>query len=216
MRRENLSRRSYLKLVGGVPFCISQIPGHSNRKDIKDGVSASDLLISQEQAPSGFEIAESVDGVPLLEYVSSTDLHLNQARSATRGYWKGPNEQDPDWVLSSVAVVSDEPISRRSIEQATGECYSEYVREFDAETPDYLDIATSQTARSEMTDWCMVIRRSDSPSHSSDYLFKDVMRLQYYQNALLGTVVFGPGHADRDVDSMLTRFSRVQHSQLQP
>lgn len=214
MRRENLSRRSYLQLVSGVPFGISQIPRHSNRKDTKEGVSASDLLISQEQAPSGFEITESVNGVPLLEYVSSTDLHLNQARSAARGYWKGPNEQNPYWVLSSVAVVSEEPISRRSIEQAARECYSEYVCEYDDETPDSVDIAQSRTTRSEMTDWCMLIPRSDSPSHSSDYLFKDVMRLQYYQNILLGTVVFGPSHADRDVDSMLTRYSRLQHSQL--
>lgn len=216
MRRENFSRRSYVQLVGGAVFGSSQIPRRNTRKDTKERVSASDLLISQKQAPSDFEVAESISGVPLLEYLSSTDVRLNQSRSAVLGYWKGPNEQNPCWVLSSLAVVCDEPISRGSIEEAARLCYSNYVREYDAETPDYVDVTQSRTVYSEMTDWRMVMRRSDAPSHASDYLFKDVMRLQYHRNVILGTVVFGPDHADRDVDSTLTRFSRLQHSQLRP
>ena len=216
MRREDFSRRSYVQMVGGAVFGSSQIPGRNKRDDTKENVSASDLLISHKQAPSDFEVAESPSGVPLLEYISSTDLRLDQARSAVRGYWKGPNEQNPRWVLSSLAVVCDKPISRRSIEEAARLCYSNYVREYDAETPDYVDFTQSRTVYSEMTDWRMLMRRSGTPTHASDYLFKDVMRLQYHRNVILGTVVFGPDHADRDVDSMLTRFSRLQQSQLRP
>lgn len=167
MREDYLSRRSYVQLVGGAVIGSSQIPGHNNLKDTKEDVPASDLLISQEQAPPDFEVAESVSGVPLLEYLSSADLRYEEAQSAVRGYWKGPNEQNPHWVLSSLAVVCDEPISRRTIEQAARQCYSNYVQEYDAETPDYLDLAHSRTTYQEMTDWSMVMRRNDASSNSS-------------------------------------------------
>lgn len=215
MRPENASRRSYIQLVGGVAFGSSQPLECKNRSAPKEDVSASDLLVPQSHAPTDFEVAESGSEVPLFEYLASSDLQLDRARTGARGYWKGPNEQRPNWVLSSLAVIASEPISRRSIEDAVQRCYSSYVRKCDAETPEYVDLTQSRTLHPGLTDWRMVMRRSDSPSHSSAYLFKDVMRLQYRRNVLLGTGVFGPDHADRGVDSMLTRFSRHQRSQLQ-
>lgn len=214
MRQEGFSRRSYFQLLGGVPFSSSHLPKRSDRRSVKEDVYPSELVISQEQAPSDFEVADDTERVPLLEYVSSAGLCLDKAQTATQGYWKGTNEQNPHWVLSSFAIVCDEPISRRTIEPAAQQCYSDYVDEYDAETPDYVDLAQSRTTYSAMTDWQMVIQRSDSPSHSSDYLFKDTMRLQYHQEVLLGTIVFGPNYADREVESMFVRFSQLQRSQL--
>ncbi|SIS21275.1 hypothetical protein [Natronorubrum thiooxidans] len=220
MTDKNYSRRSYLQGFGGIFLAGAPKLTVNTQSTVHNDISASNLLIPESAASGDFEPVTGTNSIPIMSHLRTRNSWFEGAETAAQGYWKGPDEENPHWVLSSLAVVCDQTLCRHAIEEATTRCYSEYVQEYDAETPVTVEFEQSRTHYTGWTDWQMDMLSidpfSDDPSSSSERLFTDVMRLQYHGNVLLGTVVFGPDAVGRDVSSMLIKYSRFQHSQLYP
>lgn len=214
------TRRDYLRQLGNlsvVPLAANADEGRTDISTLPD-VTATELVIPEREAPAGFQTAAEPSDPPILSTLQSVTNVVTPVDTAVRGYWMGRDEDNPRWVLSSIAIVTDQPIARQDVETTGSRVYDEFVSEYDVETPSYIDFDQSQTQHATMTDWRMDMVSSASNSatstSSTEVLLTDIMRLEHHENVLLGTVVFGPDAADRDVETMLTRYAHLQRSRL--
>ena len=133
--RPTATRRGYLKQVGSAGLAgISTTPTKNGTDSDDRKIAPEELLFPESVVPAGFNSYQTPDSIPILETLQAADSRFAGADTAAQGYWGGGSKASPEWVLSSVGIVSDEQLSRSNTERAVGKAYDEYISQYDAET----------------------------------------------------------------------------------
>lgn len=209
------TRRGFLQQVGAVGVAGHIQPAASgSRGDAGERPTAADLVVSATEAPPGFEPYETLDSPPLLEALAPSALDRADTDIAVRRYWKGSTASEPEWVLSTLAIVGADPLPRAPLEAATRQADDEYVSAYDAETNLLVDFERTYTRREEVSDRRIDIVRSPVFEVCGDatHLFTDRLRQQFLGRVVLGTLVFGPADAAPSVDSRLADYAAMQRT----
>lgn len=212
-----LTRRGCLELLSSVGIAGS-LAGSGESDATSQGVTVEKCLIPPASIPAEFEVRESSDMVPVLDTLRPADPWFESADAAVNGYVVRDGLVDPEWVLASVTVCGEEPLPRKTVESVTTNTISKQARDYRA--IDECDVRCEQTrrTRSELSEWQLDVSIAQVlPGEQVTVAaaeFTDILRFQYCDEVLLGTVVFGPQDADRSVMGMVDRFAELQRSRL--
>lgn len=201
------TRRGYLKQVGSAGLAgISTTPRKNSTASDDRKVAPEELLFPESVVPAGFNSYQTPESIPILETLQAADSRFVGADTAAQGYWRGGSKANPEWVLSSVAIVSDEQLSRSNAERAVGEAYDEYISQYDAETEPFIKFEQSKSRGVKFVDWKAEIFRSNTQFGSDvepTLIYVDQMRQRFFINAITLTSVFGPHQTEPPTDSLL-------------
>ena len=205
--RPTATRRGYLKQVGstglaGIPTTMTKNSTDSDDREI----APEELLFPESVVPAGFNSYQTPDSIPIVETLQAADSRFTGADTAAQGYWRGGSKANPEWVLSSVAIVPDEQLSQSKTERAVGEAYDEYISQYDAETGSSIKFEQSKRRGEQSIDWRAEIFKS-RPQFESDIestlIYVDQMRQRFFVNAITLTSVFGPYQTEPPTDLLL-------------
>lgn len=216
MIRDN-TRRAFLQSIGA-----TTVTGIPTRSDDEAGtstgdatLSATDLVISDSDVPLGFESSPTPDNNSFIDILNESSLGMVDTDIAVQGYWKGGTQSDPEWVLSTLAIVADGEVPRSIVETAAQQSYDEYVTAFEAETGPMIDFKQSHTRNGQSSDWRVEITQTllfSDLNDGEEHIYTDYMRQQFFGNVVLGTIVFGPTDTDPSIESLLTEFATMQRN----
>jgi len=205
--RPTATRRGYLKQVGSAGLAGISITATKNSTDSDDmKIAPEELLFPESVVPAGFNSYQTPESIPILETLQAADSRFAGADTAAQGYWRGGSKANPEWVLSSVAIVSDEQLSQSNTERAVGEAYDEYISQYDAETESSIKFEQSKSRGEQSIDWKAEIYRSYTQFESDvepTLIYVDQMRQRFFINALTLTSVFSPHSTEPPTDSLL-------------
>lgn len=108
----NNTRREFLQSVGATG--IATIPIRADDETVTS-LDAVDLLIPASEVPTGFKQQPTPDSNSFIDALYAADPGTTSADIAVQGYWKGGEQTDPEWVLSSLAIVADDSIPRETL-----------------------------------------------------------------------------------------------------
>jgi hypothetical protein len=214
------TRRAFLQGISGVG-----VIGLTTRADAEASTStdaanftATDLVIPPAEAPPGFEPYPTPDSNPFIDALTESALDVASTEIAVQGYWNGTTQSDPEWVLSTTALVADDPLPRAPIEAAAQQSHDEYVTAYNAETGPLIDFEQSHTRAGQVSDWRVDIIETplfDDATDGAEPIFTDIMRHQFLGNAVLGTVAFGPTDTEPPIDELLAEYATMQRSRYE-
>ncbi|WP_338739404.1 hypothetical protein [Haloplanus salilacus] len=217
---QNNTRRAFLQGIGGV-----SVIGLPTRADAKASTSAddasltaTDLVIPESEVPPGFEPYPTPDTSPFSDALDESALDVASTEIAMKGYWNGTTQSDPEWVLSTSALVADNPLPRAPIEAAAQQSYDEYVTAYNTETSPLIDFEQSHTRAGQISDWHVDIierRPFEDSNDAARHIFTDHMRHQFLGNVVLGTIAFGPTDTDPPIDSLLAEYATMQRTRYE-
>lgn len=212
--RPTATRRGYLKQVGSAGLAGISTTATKNSTDSDDmKIAPEELLFPESVVPAGFNSYQTPESIPILETLQAADSRFAGADTAAQGYWRGGSKANPEWVLSSVAIVSDEQLSQSNTERAVGEAYNEYISQYDAETGPFIEFEQSKSRRKHSIDWRAEIYRSYTQFESDvepTLIYVDQMRKRFFVNALTLTSVFGPHQTEPPTGSLLDQCTTYQ------
>lgn len=216
----NQTRRSFLQGLGsvGVVGLPTRTGDEAGTSPNDASLAAGDLVLSASDVPPEFKPYPTPDWNPLIDALSESALDVASIDIAVQGHWKGTTQSDPEWVLSTTALVADDLLPRTLIEAAAQQSYDEYVTVYDAETNILIDFEQSHTRADRVSDWRVeIIERSLSNDANSDarHIFTDHMRFQFLGNVVLGTIAFGPTDTDPPIDSLLGEHAAKQRTRYE-
>ena len=212
------TRRTFVKAVGGASF--TGIPSTLLQRDnfeTDTELRAAELVIPETELPAGFDrhpLSEE-NTVPIVETLQSLDSRFESSDIAVEGYWKGGNQENPQWVISSLAIVTGKPISQSLVETAAAQAWNQYIAEYEAETPRFVEFEPSRSRGEQASECCLNIFRTDvwgDTESERKPIYTDRLRLQFFENVLLGTIVFGPTDSSPTVESLHEQYTNLQHS----
>lgn len=211
----NTTRRSFLQGIGGVG-----VTGFPTRADAEartsandPNLTATDLVIPAAEAPPGFEPYPTPDSNPFIDALTESALDVASTEIAVQGYWNGTTQSDPEWILSTTALVADDPLPRAPIEAAAQQSFDEYVTAYNTETSPLIDFEQSHTRAGQVSDWRVDIIETplfDDANDGAEHIFTDIMRHQFLGNAVLGTIAFGPTDTEPPIDELLAEYATMQ------
>jgi hypothetical protein len=184
--------------------------------DQESRLQARDLLVPETVVSDRFSQYADLGSGRFFDILTDEVPALTDANTATNGYWDGGTQDNPHWTISSMAIVADDTLSRGAVEAAAGQSYDEYVTDYDAETRSSIAFEQSSTRTDRGAEWQMNMLQSSMFGDGSDdtvIRFTDRMRIQFFDNVLLGTVVFGPRQEPPELATMLEAFTTQQHAQ---
>ena len=215
------TRRAFIQAIGGVSFTgiAGSATATSGSSEERQPLAAADLVIPEPAVPAWFERHTTTDSdqgaAPLIEMLEHHDPRFESVDTATSGFWKGEVKSDPQWVLSSIALVGEDTLPRLHIEKVTDMFYDDYINEYDAETSVMIDFEKSVTANGNESDWQVDILEAPLPADSETEpttIFVEQMHNQFLDNVFLGTIVFGPADGSPSVESLVDEFATVQRN----
>lgn len=211
------TRRDWLRSVGvGVTGVVTH-PLATGTNDAETArLQAHDVIISDSAVPDRFTQHPEQGEGRFLDILTDDAPELTDADTAGNGYWDGDTQDDPHWVLASMAMVADETLPRATVEAAARKSCDEYVAEYDAETGPTIDFEQSHTRSDRVAEWQVDMLHTpvfDDAADGAEPIFADLMRLQFFDDVLLGTVVFGPRAEPPELTAMLEKFATQQREQ---
>lgn len=222
------TRRALIQAIGGVSFTglAGSATATSATTDEAATVAASELVIPAEAVPAGFERYSAGESdwksAPFIEKLQSHDQRFrsvdhdrrfNSVEAATSGFWKGGEASNPQWVLSSMALVSEDRLPRPHFEAAAAVFYKDYIDEYDAETSVMIEFEKSYSANADGSDWQVDILEAPLLTESDTEptpIFVERLHQQFLGNVYLGTVAFGPANDSPTVESRVEQFATIQ------
>ena len=215
------SRRAFIKAVGGVSFTgiAGSATATSGSSEERQPLAAADLVIPETAVPAGFKRHPTSDSdreaAPFIEKLQYLDPRFKSVDTAGNAFWKGEVESDPQWVISSIALVGENTLPRPHIGKATDLFYDDYIDEYDAETSVMIEFEKSYSAHGNEADWQVDILEAplltDSETEPTPILVER-MHQQFLDNVFLGTVAFGPADGSPSVESILDEFATLQRN----
>jgi hypothetical protein len=211
----NHTRRTFLQGISGVGVIglTTRADAEASTSTDDPNLTATDLVISPAEAPPGFEPYPTPDTNPFIDALTESALDVASTEIAVQGYWNGRTQSDPEWVLSTTALVADDPLPRAPIEAAAQQSHDEYVTAYNAETGPLIDFKQSHTRASQVSDWRVDIIETplfDDATDGAEHIFTDIMRHQFLGNAVLGTIAFGPTDTEPPIDELLAEYATMQ------
>lgn len=208
------TRRNWLRTVG---MGVSGVAIHSTTTGTDDAQAARfcacDGLVPDTAVPDRFTQYPEPASTRIFDVLADEAPEPTDADTAASGYWDGDTEENPHWILSSMALVADDTLPRATIESAARQSTDEYVAEYNAETGPTIDFEQSHTRGDRATEWRVdLLQKPILANDSKDLvpLFTDLMRLQFFDNVALGTVVFGPRTEPPGLTAMLDQIATHQ------
>ena len=207
------SRRAFLHRVGAVS--LTGVTATSATAETT--ITAPDLVIPDSEAPDDFDPLPSVDSNRFTDALHTATPELTNSDIAVAGYWNGDTQTDPEWVLSSMAIVADEPLPRASIEAAAEQAYDEHVAEYDAETSSLINFEETHARTDQTTEWGINVYRAPMFNDRDDgkLVFAERMRYQFFDTAAVATLAFGPHKQDPPVDALVDEYAALQRDQYE-
>jgi hypothetical protein len=214
MTRHN-TRRAFLQRVGAASVIgfPSRVTDENSTSTVDTTVTAADLIIPGSAVPPGFQTAPTPDSNRFTDALAESTLDVANTDIAVQGYWSGETQSDPEWVLSSSAIVADEPLPRTTIETAAQQAYDEYVEAYNAETTSLIEFDQSHSHNDDVSDWRVDISQTSPLANTNEAtqpIFTDRMRHQFFGNVVLGTIAFGPTDTEPPIDELLAEYATKQ------
>jgi hypothetical protein len=175
---------------------------------------ARDVIISETAVPDRFTQYPETGAGRFLGLLTDEAPELSDADTAGNGYWDGEEQENPHWVLASMAMVADETLPRATVEAVAEQAEDEFVADYDTETSQTIGFEQSHTRSDRAVEWQVDMVHTPvfgDPANNGDPLFTDLLRLQFFDNVLLGTVVFGPRTEPPELTALLEQFATQQH-----
>ena len=209
------TRRAWLHTIGvGATGVVTHPLVSSTHGDQEPRLKARDLLVPETAVSDRFSQYADLGSGRFFDILTDEVPALTDADTATNGYWDSGTQDNPHWTVSSMAIVADDTLSRGAVEAAAGQSYDEYVAEYDAETRSSIAFEQSATRTDRGAEWQMnMLQTYGDDSDATVIRFTDRMRIQFFDNVLFGTVVFGPRQEPPELATMLETFTTQQHSQ---
>jgi hypothetical protein len=162
-----------------------------------EGTSAMDFLIPSTEIPGAFTRASTPPNVPLFERLRTVDASFGDADVATRAFWAGNTEENPEWVLFTSACVVCNELPLRSAIEATGESHHAFIDEYEAETSSLWRFERRHERHPEYLDWSADIwideKLLDGPARTGErHTFTETTRLHSRGPVVLWGGLFGP------------------------
>lgn len=211
------TRRDWMRSMGAGVAGVVTHPLTSRTNDAQTArLRARDVLVPETTLPERFSQYPDPGSGRFFDVLTDEVPALTDADTATNGYWDGGRQENPHWVVSSMAIVADETLARVPVEAAAGQAYDEYVADYDAETRPTIAFEQSSTRTARGAEWRMDLLQTSKfgdDSEDANILFTDLMRLQFFDNVLFGTVVFGPRAEPPALTTLLEELATQQHAQ---
>ncbi|OYR66497.1 hypothetical protein DJ79_12325 [Halorubrum ezzemoulense] len=173
------------------------------------------LLIGEEHLDDGFTEFDAKS--PISDRLIEEDSKFEAAIVDQNGYVKGEDPENPQEVVSSAAVRTPEPYNRDAVVDATTEVYDKFIRQYEQETPTEIEFDQDHTSHEEHTDWSYRMTRTVQIGDQrplDQNLFKERFRIQFFEQTLLMTLVFGPDSITKpSVDEVVDELAAFQHEQ---
>lgn len=209
------TRRDWLQKVGVgvtgvVPYAISNRTNDTQESNLR----ARDVIVPETAVPDRFTPYSERGTGRFFDILTDKTPELTDVDFAGNGYWDGTTQEDPHWVVSSLALVANDTLSRGTVETAARKAYDEYISEYDAETGPMIDFEQSRARNGRSTEFQvdMVQTSLFDDASEGNPIFTDLMRLQFLDNVLLGTVVFGPRSEPPELTAMLEELATQQYA----
>jgi hypothetical protein len=213
MNEGDQSRRSFIKQAGAAPIAGLFTAIDSHRPIKSDDLGH--LLIGEEHLDDGFTEFDAKS--PISDRLIEEDSEFEAAIVDQNGYVKGEDPENPQEVVSSAAVRTPEPYSRDAVVDATTEVYDKFIRQYEQETPTEIEFDQDHTSHEEHTDWSYRMTRTVQIGDQrplDQNLFKERFRIQFFEQTLLMTLVFGPDSITKpSVDEVVDELAAFQHEQ---
>lgn len=211
------TQRDWLRHMGvGVTGVVTHPLVSGTDDDQESRLQARDLLVPETVVSDRFSQYSDLGSGRFFDILTDEVPALTDADTATNGYWDGGTQDSPHWTVSSMATVADDTLSRGPVEAAAGQSYDAYVADYNAETRPTIAFEQSSTRTDRGAEWQMNMLQTSTYSDDADdtvIRFTDRMRIQFFDNVLLGTVVFGPRQEPPALATMLEAFTTQQHAQ---
>ena len=209
------TRRDWLRTIGVGATGVATYPLTSGTdNDQESQLKARELLVPETVVSDRFSQYADLGSGRFFDILTEEVPALTDADTVTNGYWDGGTQDNPHWTVSSMAIVADDTLSRGPVEAAARQSYDEYVADYDAETRSSIAFEQSTTRTDRGAEWQMnMLQTYGDDSDATVIRFTDRMRIQFFDNVLLGTVVFGPRQEPPELATMLEAFTTQQHAQ---
>lgn len=215
------TRRAFLKVISSTGFTglvssHSTTPTSDSTAEIPT-LAASDLLIPDTAIPTIFEQYSNPDLIPLVHPVESIRQQLDSADITAKGYWKGNTRSTPQWAVVSIAMVAKKTLSRAIVEEATTQSYEGPIAKFSTDTGIMTEFEQTYSWSDRQFDWNIdMIGVSLSKDSDTDpaLALREQIKIQFFDNIGLVTIIFGPGNASPSVGSLLERYAMIQSAQI--
>lgn len=189
------SRRSYLAAVATAPFITATNATAATSLRVRP----KELLITQTQLPDSFTVRDGIDADSIFDAVQPPDSSSTPCDQIKfNNFWVRKNTNEPLWVAGSSACVSVAPEDVTKAAETMTQEYDEFIDTYDAET----DLGWHFDMQYEETEMFREWRTEIYIGHhvTGEELFEmtddptliDAFRIQYINNTLLGTSLFGP------------------------
>jgi hypothetical protein len=187
-----MNRRKYLAAVGKAAL-VSKLP----TSRLSSGPSPTEFLISSTEIPATFTRARTPTDIPLFHRLRSTDASFADAPLASRGFWTGGTERNPEWVLTTAACVAPDETLVDSATRVTAETHHEFIDEYDEETSSRWQFERRHEQHPRYHAWSADLWIDEllldgSQVEGERHVFTDTMRLQARGSVLVWTGLFGP------------------------
>lgn len=213
MNEDDQSRRSFIKQAGAAPMAGLFTAIDSHRPIKSDDLGH--LLIGDEHLGDGFTKFNAKS--PISDRLIEGDSEFEAAIVDQNGYVKGEDPENPQEVVSSAAVRTPEPHNRDTVIDATMAVYDEFIRQYEQETPAEIEFDQDHTSYEEHTDWSYRMTRTVQIGDQrplDQILFKERFRIQFFEQTLLMTLVFGPDSITKpSVDEVVDELAAFQRRQ---
>lgn len=218
------TRRAFIKAIGGVSFTgvVDSASATSDTTKETPTLRADDLIIPETAVPAGFDRHSQSDSdrgpPPFVQKLQDHSLRFKSVEAATSGYWKGEVESDPQWVLSSIALIGEDTLPQLHIEVATDKFYEDYIAEYEDKTSVMIEFESAYAIDGNNADWQVDILEAplltDSETEPTPILVER-MHQQLLGNVFLATIAFGPADGSPSVESLLEQFATVQRDRYE-
>lgn len=209
------TRRDWLRSVGvGVAGVVTHGITTGTDDAAESRLRARDVIISDSTVPNRFTQYPEPEEGRFFTILTDAVPALTDADIAGNWYWDGDEQENPHCVLASMAIVADETLPRATVEAAAEQADDEFVAEYDAETTQTIRFEQSYTRSDRVAEWQVDMVHTPvfgDPANNGEPLLTDFLRLQFFDNVLLGTVVFGPRTEPPELTALLEQFATQQH-----
>ena len=212
----SVSRRSYLAGIATGPF----VTAADTEAATSGSIHPDEFLVTQAQLPEAFTTLSGIDADGTFDAVQSPgEGSTSRGQIAYNSFWAGNEPDEPLWVAGSSACVGVSPDDITAAAETMSQEYAEFIDEYDAETESYWHFKRQYEEGETIREWRTGIYIG--LDISSEELFEmadepklvDVFRMQYVNNTLIGTVLFGPTDWDWSYAELLDRLTEYQQEQ---
>ena len=212
-----MNRRKYLAAV-----ITSALASKLPTTRFSSEPSPAEFLLTSTEIPTGFTRASTPTDIPLFRQLRSTDASFADASVATRGFWAGGTEENPEWVLTTAACVAPSEALFDSAIEVTAESHHEFIDQYDRETSSLWRFERQHEQHPRYPSWSADIWIDEllleGPQVEGErHVFTDTIRLQSRGPVLVWAGLFGPVEQSFQkwpYASLLDRITEFQQTKL--